>query len=525
MTQWHPPAGVSGDSDLIKVSVGMLGPARYRCPARDALSARPRYRADTRVPRKPEVLKNFTNGPFMDVLDLVEHQGVAVDDALAQIGRNPVHDLVRQWTAHAVRGYLEVYSPEVVDGLTPMRGKWVYENVLAQPDRRGARQYRITVWGRCYRTPDGKLREVRLPANRLEGRARTDAEIAVAALVLASGGPDVPPQHVRLRQFGMLEGESVTLFDGSRQAALDLYDMSGRAALAQLVDAGEPAEYRPGAACVDCPFSAVCPELRRTPGLLGVRNRRRPRRSWSATSARNHAVCPARDYGRRQRLPVDQGVERGPAAERGRAVHRYLERQHDGATRPCETQVPEDWVPAGFGLTPEDRALGLVLLRNHAAVCPVHHTRTPDTLRVEPDLVYEDPDADTVVLARPDLLYHDGETWVWRELKTSASGRRGARPWLEQYPQLALATILAARSEFGLGIGRVELEILRPAGADLYTLDPKTPEVRLRAETVVRESFGRWQEDDRFLPAPGRHCSDCEVARWCSARDVTGGVE
>ncbi|UOZ07026.1 PD-(D/E)XK nuclease family protein [Amycolatopsis sp. WQ 127309] len=523
MTTWHPPVGVSGDSGLIKVSVGMLGPARYRCPARDALVARPRYRADTPVPRKPEVLETFTNGAFMDVLDLVEHRGVAVGDALGKLSRRSMHDSVRQWTEHAVAGYLEAFPARLNGVLKPFRGRWVYESVLANADQRGARQYRISAWGRCYRSVDGKVREVRLPANRLGGRTRTDAEIAVAALVLAEGGPDALPEQVTIRQFGMLEGRSVTLFDGSRKAALDLYAVSGRDALAQLVDAGDPFEYRPGAVCADCPFAAVCPELRRTPGLLGVRNRRRPRRSWSATSARNHATCPALDYGRRQRLPVDQKVERGPAAERGRAVHRYLEDRHHEATCPCDTRIPTDWVPSGFDLTEDDRALGAVLLRHHAVVCPVRHTTKPADLRVEPNLVFDDVDADTIVLTKPDLLYHDGTTWVWREVKTSAWGRRGTRPWLEQYPQLALATVLAARDEFGLGIGRVELEVLRPAGADLYTLDPRTPEVRLHAEKVVRESFGRWHDDDRFVPVPGRHCADCEVARWCSARETTEG--
>jgi CRISPR/Cas system-associated exonuclease Cas4 (RecB family) len=524
MTSWRPPAGVSGDSGLIKVSVGMLGPARYRCPARDALAARPRYRADTPVPRKPEVLETFANGPFMDVLDLVEHQGATVEDALAKVARRSMHDSVRQWTNHAVDGYRKAFPPGEDDALKPLRERWVYETVLTQPDQRGARQYRITVWGRCYRSADGTLREVRLPANRLDGRARTDAEIAVAALVLAAGGPGTPPEHVTIRQFGMLDGRSAILFDGSRQAALDLYAVSGRTALAQLVDAGDPVVYRPGAACADCPFAAVCPELRRTPGLLGVRNRRRPRRSWSATSARNHATCPARDYGRRQRLPVDQQVERGPAAERGRAVHRYLENRHAGTACRCDTRIPVDWVPPGFSLTEEDQKLGAVLLRHHAVVCPVRHTSKPADLRVEPDLVFDDTDADTVVLAKPDLLYHDGTAWVWREVKTSASGRRGTRPWIEQYPQLALATVLAARAEFGPGIGRVELEVLRPAGADLYTLDPRTPEVLAHAETVVRKSFSSWQNDDSFVPVPGRHCSGCEVAQWCTAKETTEGA-
>ncbi|WP_461120305.1 PD-(D/E)XK nuclease family protein [Saccharothrix stipae] len=476
------------------------------------------------VPRKPEVLESFTNGPFMKVMDLVEHRGLAADRALQRIVHEPgdggVHDSIRQWTTHAVSGYMKAFSTEVDESLAPYRGQWTYESMLPHPDQRGAKQYRITVWGRCYSTRDGRVREVRLLVNRLSSRQRTDAEIAVAALVLASGDPANPPDWIRIRQFGILEGEAVTLFDGSRQAALDLYDVAGKRALAQIVDAGDPVDYRPGTVCADCPFSAVCPALQRVPGLLGVQDRRRPRRSWSATSARNHAKCPALDYARRQRLPVDQTVERGRAAERGRAIHRYLERRHQAPGPPCGARVSSEWVPEGFRLLPEDQELGVTLLQHHAAVCPLRLTRLPDDLRVEPELVYEDSDADTVVLAKPDLIYHDGESWVWREVKTSIVATRGTRPWFQQYPQLALATVLASRGNLGPGLGRVELEILRPAGVDLVTFDPHTTEVRRMAEEVLRQSFQRWHTDDRFQPEPGPQCADCEMARWCSAKQI-----
>ncbi len=431
-----------------------------------------------------------------------------------------VHDSVQQWTAHAVASYRKAFPPGTDEDLVPHRGQWVYESVLPQPDQRGSKHYRITVWGRRYSTADGKVREVRLLVNRLDSRARTDAEIAVAALVLAAGGPTLPPERVRIRQFGILEGKSAALFDGSRQAALDLYAVAGKRALAQIVDAGDPVHYRPGAVCADCPFSAICPALPRTPGLLGSRDRRRPRRSWSATSARNYAKCPALDYARRQRLPVDQSVERSQAAERGRAIHRYLECRHAEPGAPCGPRVPANWVPTGFDLLPEDRDLGVALLQHHAAVCPLRYARTAAAIRVEPDLVYQDPDADTVVLAKPDLIYHDGESWVWREVKTSVAGARGARPWFQQYPQLALATVLASRGELGPGSGRVELEVLRPTGADLFTFDPQTVEVRRMAEEAIHESFQRWHLDDWFSPSPGPQCTDCEVARWCSASRI-----
>ncbi|MDQ3576822.1 MAG: PD-(D/E)XK nuclease family protein [Actinomycetota bacterium] len=522
MTGWKPPDGVSGDHSAIKVSVGMLGPARFRCPARDAIAARPGLRAETPLRRKPEFLEDFANGPFMRAMDLIEHRGRTVDQALrtACASTAPgrvVHAVVEQWAAHGVSGYLRAFGdvPEMV----PASEKWRYYKEWNDPDHRGAKRYAISVWGRCYTSANRRTRELRLLTNRAAGRVRTEAEVAVAGLVLASALPQPLPERVRIQQFALLEGTTTTLFDGSRQAALDLFDVAGKPALAGIVDAPDGLDYQPGPACADCPFAAVCPVLPRSAGLLGVKNERRPRRTWSATTSRSHRRCPAQEFSRRQRLPLDQSVERSAAAERGRAVHRYLEDRHGAsAPSPCNPRIPGDWLPGGFELPEGERELGAELLRHHAEVCPLNLVSSPADVRVEPNLVFEDTDADTVVLAKPDLLYLDRGGWVWREVKTSATTGRQPQ-WFDHYPQLALAVVLAARGDLGPGHSRVELEVLRPSGVDLIVFDPCTPRIRAEAESTVREQFRSWHLDDQFTPEPGKQCRSCEVARWCVAAD------
>ncbi len=352
MTLWHPPEGVIGNPFAIKVSVGMLGPAKYRCPAADAMKARQGLRPAVRRPWKPEVLEQVTNGPFMTAMDLIEHSGKPVEEALSLIGtgtvntRNrPVHDGVRQWTAHAIEMYQQAFPSDAHatadERMVPATQPWTYHNSLMAPDHRGVKHYQITVWGRCYVSADGKTRELRMLTNRLDSRERTDAEVAVTALVVAEGTPGPPPEHVRIVQFGGLEGRARTLFEGTRAAALEIYCAKGKQALGDIVDSQT---YRPGTACADCAYAHTCPALARAPGLLGITDRTRPRRTWSVTNGRTYLKCPAREHLRRHRLPVDGTIERGPAPERGRAIHAYLKCRHTGNPRmPCDPDVGTAW--------------------------------------------------------------------------------------------------------------------------------------------------------------------------------------
>jgi CRISPR/Cas system-associated exonuclease Cas4 (RecB family) len=516
MAPWQPPEGVVGDPSFIRVSLGILGPRRFRCPAHDAIAARPKLVASVGVRRGREVLESFTLGPFMTALDLIEDQRFTVDQALTAVSERPgrpMHDGVLQWTTHAVRGYLDTFPGDATPTMRPVRRRWAYESRLSKPDGRGAHRYEINAWGRCYVPSDGRTRELRLLANRLNARSRGDAEIAVAALVVAKGGPGRLPERVRIMQFGILEGAAETLFDDTAEAVVDVYRLHGKGALSSIVDS---IEYRPGAACADCQFARVCPKLPQQSGLLGVSDPGKPRRTWSATNARSYRVCPARAYLRQQRLPTDAKIEQSAAAERGRAVHAFLERRHGPADRePCDLHVPSNWVPLGYDLTGDDRSLGARLLRHHAEICPLRYA---DEVQTEPDLAYDDADANVVVLAKPDMLYQERGSWVWREVKTARSDRRRPADLLVEYPQLALGIVLVARGAFGLGRGRVELEVLRPGGADLMTFDPFTDGVRKRAEQVLTDHVRVWRADERFAATPGDGCRRCEVSRWCSAK-------
>ncbi len=503
-----PPEGLIERSSLVDIRLGMFGPERYRCPASDALKAR-RMRPAGSAAWKPEALDTFTNGPFMAELDRIELPG---DGGESGRSTRPAHDGVRQWTWHALRMYETAFadSPE----LRPAPHHWIYRHRGSRGGGPASTEYRISAWGRCFESADGRLRELRLPVNRL--RKRTDAERAIAALVVAEGDPDDRLEHVRVVQFALSDGRTEMLFDGSRAEALALYRQDGAPAIRALLDRPE---YRPGSACTSCRVAPVCPALPRAPGLLGIADRTRPRRSWSPTTGRGHKACPARAYLRGLRLPVDDSVERSAAAERGRAVHAFLSARHGQEQRtPCTSDVPADWVPDGYRLPQSERLLGARLLRHHAEVCPLRIADPQSERTPEPLLVFDDPAADLLVLTEPDLLYRERGSWVWRETKTSA-GRRMPRDLLSAYPQLALAVRIIAKGM--LAADRVELELLRPGGVDLRSLDPFAPETVAAAEAVLRDQVTGWHQERLFEATPSAECDSCEMARWCSARRLS----
>ncbi|MFH9424979.1 PD-(D/E)XK nuclease family protein [Streptomyces sp. NPDC017529] len=508
---WLPPDGVHRVSDTITVSVGKFKGGEFRCPAADALKARS-YRPSQPATRSREPLEHFALGPFMAACDARLDRGLDGEKRPAA----PLHDGLRQWTEHALTTYDNAFPADPDQPLVEIMPPWIYRHRPLGRGSRAAQEYRLTVWGRCLRSAEGRVRELRLPVNRLNRQAPPDGFVAAAALVLAEGTPGPPPERVRIIEFALLDGQVRLLFDGTRTEALARYREHGSSALADILDSQE---YRPGASCAECPYASVCPALRKSPGLLGVETHGRTRRTWSVTNGRNYRACPARDHLRRLHLPTEDAVERDPTAERGRALHAYLAQRHShGPLRPCTGDVPEHWVPDGFDLPEDERVLGARLLRHHATVCPLRCVQDATDVRTEPRVVRHDTTADVMVIAAPDLLYRDGDSWVWRETKTSAANRRSSRSLLATYPQLALAVLLTARGDLGGGTARarVELEVLRPGGADLEIIDPFALVRRTEAERIIRGLVTDWHTDDWYTATPGRACARCEVARWCS---------
>ncbi|MFJ6738184.1 PD-(D/E)XK nuclease family protein [Streptomyces sp. NPDC091279] len=517
---WLPPDGVYRTSEVIKVSAGMFKVGEFRCPVADALKARG-YQSAEFAPRRRERLEHFALGPFMAACDA----RVRTSDAAPHHARTRTalpHDALQVWSDHGLAMYDAAFPVDPERPLSEVPEPWTYRYRPSGPDLRNAVEYRLTVWGRCLASADGTFRELRLPVHRLNRNLPPEGFIAAAALVLAEGAPGPPPERVRIVEFALHDGRTRELFDGTRARALARYREHGPGALASLLDGQE---YRPGAPCAECPYARVCPALRSAPGLLGIEATDRPRRTWSVTNGRNYRACPARDHMRRLHLPTADSVEREVTAERGRALHAYLADRHGhGSPRPCTVEVPEEWVPDGFELPDHERALGARLLRGHSAVCPLRCVKDVTDVRTEPRVVRHDTAADVVVIAVPDLLYRDADSWVWRETKTSAVDGRSNRPLLERYPQLALAVLLVARGDLGgtSTRARVELEVLRPSGADLEIIDPFAAANRTAAEQVLREMVTEWHGDDDYVPTPGPSCNRCEVARWCSASLAAG---
>ncbi|MBP5936928.1 hypothetical protein [Streptomyces acidiscabies] len=344
---------------------------------------------------KPEALETFTNSPFMTAADMLERPADFPSEGRR---RTPLHDGLQLWTEHALRMYHKAFPPG--GELRLAQKAWAYRHLRPATDVEGATLYRITAWGRCFESADGRLRELRLPVTRL--RERSDTERAVAALVAAEGEGDPRVEEVRVVQFALSDGRPAPVFEGSRAQALAEYREYGASAVRALPD---NQEYRPGSACVSCAVASVCPALPKAEGLLGVADRGRPRRSWSSTTGRGHAKCPARGHLRSLRLPLNDEVERNAAAERGRAVHDFLAERHGRLPAvPCTSRIPADWVPKKYQLPDEEIRLGAELLRHHAEVCPLRVAGAQSEIRIEPRLVFDDTAADLLVLTAPDLF-------------------------------------------------------------------------------------------------------------------------
>ncbi|MFL1427940.1 MULTISPECIES: hypothetical protein [unclassified Nocardiopsis] len=275
------------------------------------------------------------------VLDLVEHRGWPLEKACAHppppgrppvtvLGERvpPVHEGVRRWVRHAARTHLAATAR-----LTPVPDFRVRQYM---PERGSGhrRPYEVRATGRCY--THGTSRELWVP---VPGRVRwapPDANVAVAAYVLATGAPvdreayaaapgryhggapypmrrrDGPPERLRVVHVSCLDGATEVRFAGTADDAERLFAERGREGLRTALVGGARA---PGADCLDCGIRSGCGRLSRTPGLLGLPPSPE-RRSWSPSTAREHALCPARAHFHTLGLPPSPTSPQVPAAPR-----------------------------------------------------------------------------------------------------------------------------------------------------------------------------------------------------------------
>ncbi|WP_409465195.1 PD-(D/E)XK nuclease family protein [Amycolatopsis sp. GA6-003] len=522
---------------LVRIHSWEVHAIEHRCPVRISKGA-------ARAAASPSAMSSVKA-----VLDLVEFDRLPLADAMQRWKRRaePSPELAR-WAAHAVdqalsaMASLAAISSAEADVLVPVSREWARQRRSADGS-----VYEETVTGRRYE--GAGIRELRIlrpkVCKRSEARERSEAEgeapdpeIAFAAGVLA-GASEVlsnrwdaqrpyalsrftAPIRIRIVEISCEDGGFHILFDGSREEALHLYRTGAANEVAALA-AGEV--YRPGSDCTKCSLLGACSAVPVVPGILGVSaTPGRTPRQWSVTDGREHAKCPARTLFNRLRFPRDQAAEDSDEVRRGRDVHKWFETQHERVPRrKCRSgEVPDSpgqWAAEWAGTDGFQARLAIQMIGDHAVVCPMAGLPSDADVHSEQIVAVSDPEADALIVAKVDLLYHDGMGWTLRETKTSRSPHQG--DLFGKHPQLALAVCLSAAgvlSDAGVRL-RVELEELTGRGPVLTELDATSPVVLAAARAELAKLATPMFDGSDLHARPGSACGDCGFVRWCpSAR-------
>jgi hypothetical protein len=272
---------------------------------------------------------------------------------------------------------------------------------------------------------------------------------------------------------------------------------------------------------VECPGAGHCPALPTEAGLVGLPppERRRKRRSLSASDLRAYVDCPAK-YHLTRELNLRTARTENMAIRRGRAVDAVLNERHSlRRPRGCRG-LPAPAASAWAGLDEETARIAQEMLARHAAVCPLDRLGAAEEVRVQAEVTAYDTALDLVLIAKPDLLHTRRGGWVWRETKTTGSRIFEGMPVLETYPQLALAVLLMRTGELAEGDrrrSRIELELLHEDDSDRLEIDPWRPDVLREARQIIAKAAEPWLRDATYTAAPDNACEDCEALDWCRA--------
>ncbi|MBA9049227.1 MULTISPECIES: PD-(D/E)XK nuclease family protein [Streptomyces] len=530
---WPPPAGLKGSGALVRVQASLAGAEQYTCLHRAEAKARPAAWPPVRPKHPKGRLEDFVLGLVVAAVRLVECDGVASDEALRRVldrAERPLHRAQQRYVRHAVGCWLLRDRPTGAPPVIPQPLPWV-----AAREQDG-RQWELTAWGLQHHNPGRRLREFSfLSFGSVRDRDVEAARVGIAAYVAAFGEPaerGEKPVHpyrlcgaeqvdqVRIALTGLHDGSYRLLFEGTPEQVRAYYEEHGKDRVAELTRGG-PAT--PGRTCTDCRRLTTCEAPRRLPGLLGIPSARTPRplRHVSASDLRYYNRCPAQYLAYSQNLP--RTGEYSPENLLGKAVHAHLETNHGGVIAPCAAHdmpwADTEWGDEPHRMKGEFARTGSRMLAQHLDLCPFNNENVTD-VQIEPRLAFYDTAANVIVLAKPDMLYQDNGSPVWREIKTTQSDDTFRGDPFAYDPQLALAVVLLAEGALdGDPKGaRVELEVLRPDSGDPLVIEPyHEPERVEKARRLLYSYAEPWRSDEVFTPKPGRHCRICPVSEWCGS--------
>lgn len=563
---WTPQWKTTGNGRHTRVMASSLSGLDYACREKLASRARPGLFLDREFDRamagRSAPYRQFALGVVVDAIrSLATDASSVADDAdpmqaaaalvdAQLVDGLPAHAGARNWAVHALTSYLEAdeYLRDELPGLRATGSRAVlYRGADGEVKE-------MDVWGLWLADPEAGVVEVRLLRQRSidDVLARDRAVVGFVAKIAADGqlydidGKRYRPflampdslssiSRVRVVDIGLADASYAILFDGTPEEARELYRQNSAAVVAKVLEGGA---FAPGRNCDGCYVLEGCPAVPPRPGLLGVVGLATHRRYLTHTRLAHYEICPAQYW-----LVDEAGVPRVPsestsASRRGLLVHAALEWLHSrGTGQPCahtdlgddtDSHLPE--VAIAIDATEPEWREVLPFLRGHLQTCPFAESLA--WLRPEPSVVAFDNEADVVVSARPDYLAAIGDTVIWRETKTKAMlPLDDDLALLEQFPQLALALVLTASGVIGVegqpvaevGVGntdavcaaRVELEVLTPHGAKVWSYSTTDATTLIRARMLLANRVDPWLLDTAFSPEPGPHCQWCPVQQWC----------
>jgi len=548
---WVMPVGVVGDAEVVRLAGSLLDRGDGQCAEFAALKARPKVVPDAGE-RRYAPWETFPLGIVMEIIDSVEFDGAEIEYAMGHVlsgRRSTVHPGTAKWLRHATLAYFAA-DARLAAGLAaggvelhPQSRARVVQHTAGESVRM------LTAWGRWYASSDGTVREFRRLRYRRPRGKSTDASTLALAHVTSAGSlaagnlsrdvpvaviadRAVPPTRVRVVEVGLTDATETLLIDARPDEIRRWYSEQVRPVAAGMLIGGSRV---PGGDCTECKIKLSCGALPHAPGLLGLTDRGTHHRTWSVSTGRYYQVCPAQAHLRELRIPGDDTIS--DAVRRGIAVHGWMAAAHDRPGHsPCSTaDLPEPGcgelgIAAQVMDDLEYRRLRPFLMQ-HLAVCPLARPGAVTDVAAERPAAAFDTVADVLVIANPDLVCRIDGRPVYRELKTSAASREiTTSNALSLVPQLALAVCMIADGVFGDGprtagghvAGRVELEMLTPASAQVIMFETAGAGVVTTARQILARLASAWHRDIDFKAVPGQWCAACPVARWCpDAADPT----
>ncbi|MER6574707.1 PD-(D/E)XK nuclease family protein [Nonomuraea sp. NPDC001023] len=518
---WSLPVDLIGDASNLHVSATILSGSQG-CGRHLALKARPKVAAAGWSPFKGKQ-RPF---PLGDLVYLIKEAHAAPAEALGpsaiagwlqqQFDALNVHRLLRPFLAHAVENVLDAHD-SIEGELGPLR-------LLMHDPRIGPPGKQLSAWGPVY-AREQDVREVR--RYRL-GRAHvvpTEGDLrwgVTAAHVAALRGSS--PARIRAVEVGAADGSISVLFDDTPEAAQAAFQALGMPRLRHVI---EQTDAEPGWDCASCKIAGTCDSLLPVTGMLGQRGPGIAFRSVTPRELHEYRQCSAQWFlAREAKLPRDTEFTEPQA--RGRAVHLWLRAAHERGTACRGDDLPEPGNDLGLAegiISSQEYAAAYPYLLQHLKDCPLD---VPGTMVVGVKKAIHgiDHDAQVVVVTTPDLaLLRDGEL-ILREVRTAAAvpehGRDEAYSRDLQIPFLLRMLACGLMAHHEVATGRVELELLTPDGAELWSWDGDHPMTAQVAAGDVRRAVEVWHRDETWASRPGPHCTWCPVRQWCPDADSEG---